>query len=78
MSSDIIDESGKEDFLKPLIDKHKKEFGVEPVIIGMFWDNPDKVSNEIIEAIEKGKPYNEEDLLSKEELEAFNRGDLLF
>ena len=30
------------------IKKHKEKFGVEPIIIGMFWNSPDKVANDVL------------------------------
>lgn len=61
-----------------LINDYIKQFGEEPVIIGMFWDDQEQVTNNIIDAIDNNKPYNERDLLSKEELKAFDKGELVF
>lgn len=64
--------------MESLIKEHKEKFGVEPNIIGLNWDNPDAVVDGIADAIEEGKPYDEYKLLSKEEREAFDNGELVF
>jgi hypothetical protein len=64
------------DYLSAEIERHEQEFGVEPIIIGLFWDDPDKIQKNIIDAIEKGKPYNEEEMLDDDDLEAFEEGNL--
>ena len=57
---------------------HIEKFRVEPNIIGIYWDNPELLEKEILNAIETNKPYNEYELLSKEEQKAFDNGELLF
>ena len=64
--------------MKNLIKEHKQKFNKEPIIIGMFWNNPNLVIKNIIKAIETNTPYNEYELLSKEEQKAFDDGELLF
>jgi hypothetical protein len=64
--------------MENLIKDHIKKFGEEPNIIGMFWNNPEKVAESIIKAIKENKPYNEYELLTDEEKKAFDDGDLLF
>ena len=64
--------------MENLIKKHKEKFEVEPYIIGMFWSDQETVIDNILKAIEDGKPYNEYELLTKEEQQAFDDGDLLF
>ena len=59
-------------------DKHKEHFGKEPNIIGMFWDDPQLVEDNIIKAIETNTPYDEYELLTDEEKIAFDKGLLLF
>lgn len=54
---------------------HKQELGVEPVIIGLHWDD---VQERIMDAIEQGVPYNEENELAPQELEDFESGELVF
>ena len=58
--------------------EYTRVFNKEPNIIGMYWNNPDLVVENIINAIETNKPYNEYELLSKEEQKAFDNGELLF
>lgn len=58
--------------------QHTDKFGVEPVVIGMFWNQPEKIRAGIAAAIKNNKPYNERDFLSKKELKDFDAGNLLF
>jgi len=60
--------------------KHEYEvhFGKEPNIIGMFWNNPEKLKKNISEAIEKNEEYDEYQLLSKEDQELYDDGMLMF
>ena len=64
--------------MENLIKEHKQKFNKEPNIIGMYWNNPNLVIQNIKNAIEANKPYNEYELLSKEEQKAFDNGELLF
>lgn len=64
--------------MKYWINKHKEQFNVEPNVIGMFWNDQEQLMNGIIEAIDSNKPYDEYLMLSKEEQEAFDKGDLIF
>lgn len=64
--------------MENLIKEHKDTFGVEPNIIGMFWNRPDIIISNIIKAIETNKPYDEYEMLSDDEKKAFDDGDLLF
>lgn len=67
------------EYIEPeYIKEYIKVFNKEPNIIGMFWNNPDLVIENIIKAIETNTPYNEYELLSKEEQKAFDDGELLF
>lgn len=54
------------------------KFGEEPNIIGMFWNQPTILEQNIQNAIKTGKKYNELDLLTDEERKSFLKGDLLF
>jgi hypothetical protein len=58
--------------------KHLEVFGVKPVVIGMYWDDIEKLEALIEESIEKNIPYNEENKLTKEELRDFYNGNLSF
>lgn len=60
------------------IAEHIEVFGVEPYIIGLFWSDHVALLDGIYEAIEDQQPYDERLLLSPEELEAFNKGELRF
>lgn len=64
--------------LKEAKKNHLEKLGVKPYIIGMFWNNPESLIDNIKKAIDNKEPYNEEKLLSKEELIAFNNGELVF
>jgi hypothetical protein len=44
----------------------------------MFWSDQDKVLEGILDAIEKGIPYDEYRMLTKSEQEAFDKGELIF
>ncbi len=45
-----------------LVKLHLHKFGVEPVITGINWNQPDLIEQGIIKAIKSGQPYVEEDL----------------
>lgn len=64
--------------MENLIKEYKKKFNKEPIIIGMFWNNPEQLIENIIKAIETNKPYDEYKLLTKEEQKDFDDGKLLF
>jgi len=72
-----LEECEKEPVKHPLILKHVEMFGVEPNCIGMIQDL-DRFDELLKEAIEKGEPYDEYKMLSEEEREAYDRGELLF
>lgn len=77
MDSFIEDVSSSNEKPKYILDYIEK-FNEEPYVIGMFWQNPKKVFDNIKKAIETNKPYNEYELLSDEEKKAFDKGELLF
>lgn len=64
--------------MENLINQHLEAFGVEPYIIGMYWNDLKTLEDNIVRAIKDNKPYNEYDLLSDEEKKAFDDGSLLF
>ena len=66
------------DAITKLTIEHKKQFGVEPNVIGLLWSDIDKQIDLLIEAIKTGEPYDEYQMLSKESQEAFDKGDLIF
>ena len=61
-----------------LIKNHIDKFGIEPYIIGMFWNNQEQLLENIFLAIENNKPYNEYNLLSDDEKRAFDKVSLVF
>ena len=63
--------------MEQLDEEHFELFGVYPNNIGMFQDQ-EKLMDEIIEAIEKGVPYDQYELLSAEEQEQYDNGTLFF
>lgn len=60
------------------IEKHFNKFKIEPNIIGLYFENPKQVYDNILKAIEKNKPYDEYELLSIEQKKAFDMRELLF
>lgn len=64
--------------MKDLVEKYFEKFNEEPYILGMFWNNQEQLIQNIEKAIKDNKPYNEYELLSKEEQKAFDNGELLF
>lgn len=57
---------------------HKEKYGVEPNVIGLLWNDIDEQIELLIKAVEGDKPYDEYQMLSKEEQAAFDKGDLFF
>ena len=64
--------------MENLIKKYNDIFGKNPKIMGLFWNNPERLKENIEKAIKDNKPYNEYELLSKEEQKAFDNRELLF
>lgn len=60
------------------IEEHLEVFGVPPYIIGGYWTDQAQLLDDIYEAIENQEPYDERLLLTPEELEAYNKGELRF
>lgn len=60
-----------------LYEEHKKQFGYYPIRIGLLGLNESDVLNDISIALDSNKPYNEENLLSKEDLKAYKGGELI-
>ena len=54
------------------------KFNEEPLIIGMFWNKPDILEQNILNAIKTGKKYNELEILTDEQLKLYNKGQILF
>lgn len=57
---------------------HIEAFGIEPIIIGMFWDDQDRTERNVMRAIKAGKPYDELSMLEKEDRKSYNSGGLFF
>ena len=58
--------------------QHEEKFGVEPVIIGMYFYDPEQMNRNIIKAVKQGNPYDEYKLLSSEDKKDYDNGNLLF
>lgn len=64
--------------MREVIEKYVEKFGENPNIIGMFWNDQNKLIQNILNAIKTGKKYDELDLLSESELKDYKRGKLEF
>ncbi len=64
--------------MEEAIEEHLEVFGVEPYIIGLYWSDQVELLDRIYKAIEDQQPYDERLLLTSEELEAYNKGELKF
>lgn len=61
-----------------LIARHVEKFGKEPNIIGRFWRNRERLNQNLRDAIESGKPYDEYEMMNDEMKQAYDDGDLDF
>lgn len=64
--------------MENLIKEHVDKFGKEPNIIGMFWNDPEQLMDNIADAIDENKPYDEYAMLTEYEQRAFDNGKLVF
>ena len=64
--------------MENIIRIHKDKLKKDPVIIGMFWENPNILEKNLLDAIKNNTPYNEYEMLSDEEKKSFDAGRLLF
>ena len=64
--------------MESLIKEHIQKFGVEPIIIGVYWDDLEKLAFNIYNAIVENKAYDEYELLSEEDKPLFKQGKLFF
>jgi len=64
----------KPKYIQDYIDK----FGEEPFIIGIYWNEPKTLEENIKNATKSGKKYNELDLLTEKQKESYLKRDLLF
>lgn len=78
MKIEILEDEYSNDFIDKNIEAYKKHFNKEPNIIGMFWNDPKQLEDNLTKAIETNTPYDEYELLTDEEKEAFDKGMLLF
>ena len=78
MKIEILEDEYSGIFVDKNIEAYKTKFNKEPNIIGMFWFDNKIIINNIIKAIETNNPYDEYELLTKEEQKAFDDGNLLF
>ena len=58
--------------------EHLDKFGVEVKLLGLYRYDKNKLYDNIVKAIEENKPYNEYNLLTKEEQTSYDKGELLF
>ena len=64
--------------IEQLNKEHYQKFGKEPVVIGMFWSSQERMIDLLDEALEKNIHYDEYKMLSKDEQDLYDQGDLLF
>lgn len=57
---------------------HKDKYGVEPNVIGLLWDDTDEQFDLLVKAVEGDKPYDEYEMLTKDEQQAFDKGEITF
>jgi hypothetical protein len=66
------------DAMQNLRNLHKEKYGVEPNVIGLLWNDLDRQIELLIKAVEGDEPYDEYQMLSKEQQEAFDKGEIVF
>ena len=64
--------------MENLIKRYIEIFNKEPNIIGMFWNDPKQLEDNLKQAIETNTQYDEYELLTDEEKKAYDKGLLLF
>ena len=64
--------------MEALNKEHKEKFGVLPIIIGLFLDEPLEVKRGIEKAIKDNKPYSEYEMLSSDEKVSYDNKELVF
>ena len=74
---DFIEDT-EEAEIPELTQRHKKAFGIEPVVIGMYWSDREALDALIEKAIIDGKPYDEYEELTDEVKKAYDAGELVF
>lgn len=78
MKIEILEDEYSNDFIDKNIEAYIEIFNKEPNIIGMFWNDPKQLEDNLKKAIEANTPYDEYELLTDEEKQAFDKGMLLF
>lgn len=78
MKIEILEDEYGSDFVDKNIEAYKSQFNKEPNILGMFWNYPKQLEDNLTKAIETNTPYDEYELLTDEEKIAFDKGLLLF
>ena len=78
MKIEILEDEYSGDFVDKNIEAYKLKFKKEPNIIGMFWNDPKQLDDNLKNAIKTNTPYDEYELLTYEEKIAFDKGLLLF
>lgn len=78
MKIEILEDEYSGDFVDKNIEAYKSKFHKEPNILGMFWNDPQQLEDNLVKAIETNTPYDEYELLADEEKIAFDKGMLLF
>lgn len=63
---------------KNLEKQHKEKYGVEPNVIGAYWNDQEEQLRLLKKAIKGTEPYDEYLMLSKEDREAWDEGQLFF
>jgi len=59
-----------------LKERHLKELKVEPYIIGLYRRDQERLIEGLEKALSDKVPYDERDLLSREDRDAFEKGEL--
>jgi len=61
-----------------LLKEHKEVTGKDAVIIGLFWETPEKVIKGLKSSIKRNDPYNEYNMLTEVQKKLYDAGDLVF
>ena len=78
MKIEILEDEYIGIFVDKNIEAYKSKFNKEPNILGMFWNDPKQLEDNLTKAIETNTPYDEYELFTDEEKIAFDKGLLLF
>lgn len=64
--------------MENLIKRYIEKFNKEPYMIGLYWDDKNRLLENISKSIEDNKPYNEYNLLSDEDKKSYDDNVLVF